>query len=151
MAKQKPGFVETKYDELTYKINGLAMQVHNELKPGHREKLYQRRLAELCRDAGLEVTVEQRVEVWAEDTLVGYMFPDLWIEDQLVVECKAFSHQLTNDEVFQAVSYLVATGTEVGMLPSASPVSQHSRMCRLIFAKAKSTRSAAKMARARAR
>ncbi len=116
MAKQKPGFVETKYDELTYKINGLAMQVHNELKPGHREKLYQRRLAELCRDAGLEVTVEQRVEVWAEDTLVGYMFPDLWIEDQLVVECKAFSHQLTNDEVFQAVSYLVATGTEVGML-----------------------------------
>ncbi len=116
MTKQKPGFVETKYDALTYKINGLAMQVHNELKPGHREKLYQRRLAELCREAGLEVAVEQRVEVWVEDILVGYMFPDLWIEDQLVVECKAFSHQLTNDEVYQAVAYLVATGTEVGML-----------------------------------
>ena len=41
MTKRKPGFVETKYDALTYKINGLAMQVHNELKPGHREKLYQ--------------------------------------------------------------------------------------------------------------
>jgi len=116
MAKEKPGFVETKYDALTYKINGLAMQVHNELKPGHREKLYQRRLAELCREAGLEVAVEQRVEVWVDDMLVGYMFPDLWVEDQLVVECKAFSHQLTNDEVFQAVAYLVATGTEVGIL-----------------------------------
>ena len=116
MTKQKPGFVETKHDALTYKINGLAMQVHNELKPGHREKLYQLRLAELCREAGLEVDVEQRVEVWVGDMLVGYMFPDLWIENQLVVECKAFSHQLTNDEVYQAVAYLVATGTEVGML-----------------------------------
>ena len=116
MAKQKPGFVETKYDDLTYKVNGLAMQVHNELKPGHKEKFYKIRLAELCRTNGLEVNPEQRVEVWVSDMLVGYMFLDLWIEDQLVVECKALSHQLTNDEVFQAVSYLAATGTEVGMI-----------------------------------
>jgi len=116
MAKQKPGFVKTKYDTLTYKINGLAMQTHNELKPGHREKIYQTRLADLCRNAGLEVEVEKRVEVWVGDTLVGYMFPDLWIENRLIVECKAFSHQLTNDEIYQAVAYLAATGTEVGML-----------------------------------
>jgi len=116
MAKQKPGFVETKYDELTYKVNGFAMQVHNELKPGHKEKFYKIRLAELCRADGLEVNPEQRVEVWVGDMLVGYMFLDLWIENRLVVECKAFSHQLTNDEVYQAVAYLAATGTEVGML-----------------------------------
>jgi phosphoribosylformylglycinamidine cyclo-ligase len=116
MAKQKPGLVETKYDALTYKVNGFAMQVHNELKPGHKEKLYQRRLAELCRADGLEVNPEQRVEVWVSDMLVGYMFLDLWIENQLVVECKALSHQLTNDEVYQAVSYLAATGTDVGMI-----------------------------------
>jgi phosphoribosylformylglycinamidine cyclo-ligase len=116
MSKQKPGFVKTKYDELTYKVNGFAIQVHNELKPGHKEKFYQRRLAELCRADGLEVNPEQRVEVWVDDMLVGYMFLDLWIENQLVVECKALSHQLTNDEVYQAVSYLAATGTEVGMI-----------------------------------
>jgi len=116
MAKAKPGFVETKYDELTFQVNGLAMQVHNELKPGHPEKLYQRRLAELCRQAGLGVEIEKRVEVWVGDFIVGYMFLDLWIENRLVVECKAFSHLLTNDEIFQAVAYLAATGTEVGML-----------------------------------
>lgn len=116
MAKQKPGFVETKYDALTYKVNGFAMQVHNELKPGHKEKFYKVRLAELCRADGLEVNPEQRVEVWVEDMLIGYMFLDLWIENQLVVECKALSHQLTNDEVYQAVSYLAATGTDVGMI-----------------------------------
>jgi len=116
VSKQKPGFVRTKYDELTYKVNGFAMQVHNELKPGHKERFYQRRLAELCRADGLEVNPEQRVEVWVGDMLVGYMFLDLWIENQLVVECRAFSHQLTNDEVYQAVSYLAATGTEVGII-----------------------------------
>jgi phosphoribosylformylglycinamidine cyclo-ligase len=116
MAKQKPGFVKTKYDELTYKVNGLAMQVHNELKPGHKERFYQRRLTELCRANGLEANPEQRVEVWVGEMLVGYMFLDLWIENQLVVECKALSHQLTNDEVFQAVAYLAATGTEVGVI-----------------------------------
>lgn len=116
MSKGKPGLVKTKYDDLTYKVNGLAMQVHNELKPGHKEKFYKIRLAELCRANGLEVNPEQRVEVWVGDMLVGYMFLDLWIENQLVVECKALSHQLTNDEVYQAVSYLAATGTEVGML-----------------------------------
>ena len=116
MAKLKPGFVETKYDALTYKVNGFAMQVHNELKPGHKEKFYKIRLAELCRANGLEVNPEQRVEVWVGDTLVGYMFLDLWIENQLVVECKAFSHPLTNDEVDQAVSYLAATGTHIGMI-----------------------------------
>ena len=116
MARQKPGSVETKYDALTYKINGFAMQVHNELKPGHKEKFYKVRLAELCRANGFEVNPEQRVEVWVDDILVGYMFLDLWIENQLVVECKALSHQLTNDEVYQAVSYLAATGTDVGMI-----------------------------------
>jgi phosphoribosylformylglycinamidine cyclo-ligase len=116
MAKQKPGFVETKFDALTYKVNGLAMQVHDELKPGHKEKFYKVRLGELCRANGLEVNPEQRVEVWVDDMLVGYMFIDLWVENQLVVECKAHSHQLTNEDVFQAVSYLAATGTDVGMI-----------------------------------
>jgi len=116
MVKQKPGFVATKHDQLTFQVNGLAMQVHNELKPGHPEKFYQRRLAELCRQANLEVEVEKRVEVWVGEIVVGYMFLDLWIENCLVAECKAFSHLLTNDEIYQAVAYLVATGTEVGML-----------------------------------
>lgn len=116
MVKQRSGFVKTKHDQLTYQVNGLAMHVHNELKPGHPEKFYQRRLAELCRQAGLEVEVEKRVEVWVGEMVVGYMFLDLWIQGRLVVECKAFSHLLTNDEVYQSVAYLVATGTDVGML-----------------------------------
>jgi GxxExxY protein len=38
------------------------------------------------------------------------------MEKQVVVEIKAFSHQLTNDELAQVINYLKATGAPVGLL-----------------------------------
>jgi phosphoribosylaminoimidazole synthetase len=116
MAKEKTGLVKTPMDELTYKVNGLAMQVMRELRSGHKEEFYQRRLTELCRAAGLQAEMEQRVEVWINDSLVGYLYLDVWIENSLVVECKALSHDLTNHELHQVLVYLAATGGPVGML-----------------------------------
>lgn len=116
MVRQKPGFVKTEYDDLTYQVNGLAMQTHDELKPGHAEKFYQRRLAHLCRESGLEVEIEKRVEVWIDDSMIGYLKLDLWIEGILVVESKAFSHRLTQDEIGQILTYLTATSSPIGML-----------------------------------
>ncbi len=114
--EQKPGLVQTNYDDLTYMVNGFAMRTHNELKPGHKEIFYQRRLAELCQQAGLEVELEKKVEVWIDNSLVGYLYLDLWIEGCLVVECKAFSHLLTMEDKGQVLTYLAATGSPVGML-----------------------------------
>ena len=116
MAKEKTGLVKTPLDELTYKVNGLAMQVMRELKSGHKEEFYQRRLVELCRAAGLQAEMEQRVEVWINNSMVGYLYLDLWIESSLVVECKTLSHDLTNQELHQVLVYLAATGSPVGML-----------------------------------
>ena len=110
------GLIKTSLDDLTYAVNGLAMQVQSELKPGHREKIYQTSLAQKLIDAGLQAELEKRVEVYTNDTLVGYMYIDLWVEQVLVVECKAFNHQLTNDEVGQVIAYLAATGSPVGLL-----------------------------------
>jgi phosphoribosylformylglycinamidine cyclo-ligase/phosphoribosylamine--glycine ligase/phosphoribosylformylglycinamidine cyclo-ligase len=108
--------IKTPMDDLTYKINGLAMRTQSELKPGHRELMYQRYLMQLINEADLEVEMEKRVDVYVKDDLIGYMYLDLWIEDTLVVECKAFEHQLTNDEVGQTITYLAATGSPVGLL-----------------------------------
>ncbi|MBI5564690.1 MAG: phosphoribosylformylglycinamidine cyclo-ligase [Chloroflexi bacterium] len=109
-------FVKTPLDELTYKINGLAMHVQHELKAGHRERVYQFRLAELIGQAGLNVEMEKRVEVFVNDSLVGYMYLDLWVENMLVVECKALNHDVTNNEKGQVITYLAATGSPVGLL-----------------------------------
>lgn len=110
------GLVKTNLDNLTYHVNGLAMEVQSELKPGHREGVYQHRLAERIQDEGMRVEVEKRVEVYVNETLVGYMYLDLWIEECLVVECKAHSHAFSSEEVGQVVTYLAATGSPVGLL-----------------------------------
>jgi phosphoribosylamine---glycine ligase len=103
-------------DDLTFRVNGFAMQVHNEIGPGHAEKFYQRRLAELCRDSGLAVEMEKRVEVWIANKLVGYLKLDLWIDEQLVVECKALMRPVGNEEIGQVLTYLAATAAPVGMI-----------------------------------
>lgn len=116
MTKEKVGLIKTPLDDLTYKVNGLAMQVMRELRSGHKEEFYQRRLVELCLSAGLRAEMEKRVEVWINESLVGYLYLDVWIENSLVVECKALSHDLTNHELHQVLVYLAATGSPVGML-----------------------------------
>lgn len=103
-------------DDLTYRVNGFAFQVHNELGPGHAGKFYQHRLAELCREAGLAVEMEKRVEVWIRDRLVGYLKLDLWIDERLVVECKALAHPIGSEEIGQVLAYLAATAGQVGMI-----------------------------------
>jgi phosphoribosylformylglycinamidine cyclo-ligase len=110
------GYIKTPLDELTYQVNGLAMKVQHELRSGHRERLYQYRLAERLVEAGLNVEVEKQVEVYVNDSLIGYMYLDLWIENTLVVECKAIDHDLTNKEIGQVITYLAATGGPVGLL-----------------------------------
>jgi phosphoribosylformylglycinamidine cyclo-ligase/phosphoribosylamine--glycine ligase/phosphoribosylformylglycinamidine cyclo-ligase len=110
------GLVTTPLDELTFRVNGLAMKVQSELKAGHSEKVYQFRLAASLQEAGLSTEIEKRVDVYVNDSLVGYMYIDLWIDQALVVECKAFPHQLTNDEIGQVITYLAATGSPVGLL-----------------------------------
>jgi GxxExxY protein len=43
-----------------------------------------------------------------EGDQVALFFLDLFVESQVVVELKALSHQLTNDELAQMINYLKA-------------------------------------------
>lgn len=51
------------HQELTYKVIGLAMEVHNELGPGHREADYQKALAIKLRVNDLEFEDEPRIKI----------------------------------------------------------------------------------------
>ncbi len=88
------------HSDLTYKAVGLAMTVHNDLGPGHREAVYQRALAAKLRDADLVFAEEPCISVEMDDgTVVGLYYPDFVVEDAVIVEIKAHSHSLTNDDV----------------------------------------------------
>ena len=109
-------FQDATGNDLTYRIIGAAMVVHNSLGPGYKEEIYERALfAELeQREIGAERQFP--VEVFHDDIQVGLFYLDLFVEQAVVVEVKALSHQLTNDERAQVINYLKATGAAVGLL-----------------------------------
>ncbi len=110
MSERKP------LEELTYGVIGAAMKVHNALGPGLKEAAYQRALSLEMEKAGLSFEAEKAVRVVLHDTEIGLLYVDHLVGGQLVVEEKAFSHLLTQEEVAQVITYLCATGSQVGLL-----------------------------------
>ena len=93
----------------TYKIIGLAMEAHNELGPGHRESVYHNAMAAKCGKADLNFEDEPFIPITLDDgTVVGGNSPDLVVEQTVIVELKARSHLMTNDDVARIIGYFAA-------------------------------------------
>ena len=103
-------------NDLTYRIIGEAMAVHNNLGAGYKEEVYEKALDVELNQLGISVQRQFPVEVRHAESLVGLFYLDMLVEGLVVVEVKAFSHQLTNDERAQVINYLKATGSSVGLL-----------------------------------
>jgi GxxExxY protein len=103
-------------NNLTYRLIGLAMEVHNEIGHGFKEEVYEKALEVKLNHAGIEPNRQFEVFVDFEGERVATFYLDLFPNQQVVVEAKAFSHQLTNDELAQVINYLKATGAPVGLL-----------------------------------
>jgi GxxExxY protein len=92
------------------------MQVHNELGYGFKEEVYEKALELKLIQAGIEPNRQYEVFVDYEGERIATFYLDLFPNQQVVVEIKAFSHQLTNDELAQVINYLKASGVPVGLL-----------------------------------
>lgn len=103
-------------NDLTYKIIGLAMAVHNEIGYGFKEEVYEKALEIKLNHASIEPNCQFEIHVDYEGERAATFYLDLFPNQQVVVEIKAFSHQLTNDELAQVINYLKATGAPVGLL-----------------------------------
>ncbi len=102
-------------DELTYKIIGCAMKVHNIMGPGFQEVIYQRCLAIEFEKQGLVFQREQEQTVYYEDMEVGTRRADFIVEGKIVVEIKA-TVNLENVHIAQAKNYTVAYDFPLGLL-----------------------------------
>jgi GxxExxY protein len=103
-------------ENLSYNVIGAAMRVHNKLGPGLREAAYQKALSLEMEAAGLSFEAERSVEIFLDGASIGLLYLDHLVEGQLVVEEKAFSHLLTQEDIAQVITYLCATGLTVGLL-----------------------------------
>lgn len=102
-------------DEITYKINGCAMKVHNTLGNGFQEVIYQRCLAIEFEKAGLGFVREQDHTIYYEGIDVGTRRADFVVEDQVIVEIKAVIN-LEDVHLAQAKNYVVAYQKPIGLL-----------------------------------
>ncbi len=102
-------------DEITYKINGCAMKVHNTLGNGFQEVIYQRCLAIELERAQLGFVREQEHVIYYEGIEVGTRRADFVVEDNVIVELKAVIN-LEDVHLAQAKNYVVAYNKEIGLL-----------------------------------
>jgi len=104
-----------KYDDLTYKINGCAMKVHNTLGNGFQEVIYQRCLAIEFDKSNLKYVREKDHTIYYEGIEVGTRRADFVVEGQVVVELKALVN-LEDVHLAQVKNYVVAYDLPIGLL-----------------------------------
>ena len=114
---KQPGLVDDLLGGLTCKVIGLAMAVHNDLGPGHRESTYHNAMTQRFLDADLVVEREPELPIFDENgNLVNYYVPDHCVEQVLLVEYKAHRYPLTHDETAQCIDYFAASDCSVCLL-----------------------------------
>ena len=103
------------HKELSYKIVGLAMQLHREL--GHRflEKLYENALMLLFRENGIKAERQVPIKVYFHGQIVGDFIADILVDDRIILELKA-SGSLNKARQAQTINYLKATGLKLAIL-----------------------------------
>lgn len=104
-----------KYSDITSKIIGCAMTVHNTLGNGFQEVIYQRALAIEMELAGLSFEREFEMPIFYRNRQIGTRRVDFFVEEKVSVETKAIS-ALTNTDFAQAINYLEAYNLEIGLL-----------------------------------
>ena len=102
-------------EDITYKINGCAMKVHNTLGNGFQEVIYQRCMAIELAKANLNFVREEEQDIFYEGMHVGTRRADFVVEKLIIVELKAMIN-LEDLHLAQAKNYLVAYGMPLGLL-----------------------------------
>ncbi|MEI7525444.1 MAG: GxxExxY protein [Mariniphaga sp.] len=104
-----------KYEDLTKKIIGCAMQVHSTLGNGFQEVIYQRALAIEMNLAGLLFEREKEMSIFYRDQNIGTRRVDFFVEELIMVELKALT-KLEDVHLSQAMNYCEAYQMEIGLL-----------------------------------
>ncbi len=104
-----------KLEDITYKIIGCSMKIHNTLGNGFQEVIYQRCLAIELQKTGLTFEREKSQPIYYDGIQVGTRRADFTVENKIIVELKAVIN-LENVHLAQAKNYVVAYDFPIGLL-----------------------------------
>ncbi|MCP4219340.1 MAG: GxxExxY protein [bacterium] len=105
-----------RFDDLSRKVIGCAIEVHKELGPGLLENAYQQCLALELAKAGIGFELEQEFPVVYKGRTLdcGYRI-DVLVENSLIIELKSVAGLLPIHEA-QLLTYMKLTKTKIGLL-----------------------------------
>ncbi len=103
-------------NELSNKVIGLAIEVHNALGPGLLESAYKECLFYSIKQSGLSVIKEKPMPLIFQDVKLecGYRI-DLLVENKLVIEIKSVE-ALNDVHLAQTLTYLKLGDFKLGLL-----------------------------------
>jgi GxxExxY protein len=104
-----------KYADLTHKIIGCAMEVHNVLGNGFQEVIYQRCLAVELDIQDISFAREVEIPIYYKGRHVGTRRVDFLIDGIISTELKAVIN-LDDAHLSQGLNYLEAFNLETGLL-----------------------------------
>lgn len=107
--------MEKSINNITHKIIGCAMQVHNTLGNGFQEVIYQRALAIEMLLAELSFQREMEMPIFYREEQIGTRRVDFFVEDCVMVELKAME-KIEDVHKAQAINYLEAYNIADGLL-----------------------------------
>lgn len=102
--------------DLSYRIIGIALELHKNLGPGLLESTYENAFAFDLHSAGLEVKQQHPMPFFYKEIRmdVGYRI-DLLVENQIIVEVKSLEN-LAPVHFSQLLTYLKLSSLKVGLL-----------------------------------
>lgn len=103
------------YKGLSYKIVGLAMQVHTELGFGFMEEVYVNALTVLLKEDEIKAMPRFPIKVRFHEHLVGDYTADIMVDDRVLLVVKAHEN-LSSFHRVQTLNYLKATGLKLAIL-----------------------------------
>jgi GxxExxY protein len=106
---------EYPHEELSRDIIGAAMQVHGKLRPGLREKTYERALVIELQKRHHTTQQQSSFDVYYDEVRIDTFTPDLIVDQKIIVDPKCAT-DFTAAHISQMIGYLAITGLKLAIL-----------------------------------
>ena len=104
------------YEDLTYQLNGAAIDVNKALGCGFLEKVYQEAFAIALAERGVRFEREKKIPIFFHGHELGTPYIcDFMVEDKIIVELKAVK-SIEDIHKAQLLNYLRAAKLKLGLL-----------------------------------
>lgn len=104
------------YEDESYKLIGICMDIHNNLGSGFLEIVYKDALEYELQQAGIDYAREKMYDVnYKGKTLPHNFFADFVVFDKIILEIKATS-SMSNAYAAQAINYLTVSKNRLALI-----------------------------------